>query len=765
MDSISFQPIISPIALAILLLIAIGLLWIRPAFASATPARTRILTAIRFCTLLLLGLALVRPGCIQKTERHQAAVLMFLVDATRSMEHPHLADQSTRWAAAKELFADNQSRFEQLKEKKIDVRAFTFDRQTKPIEWTDAGFALPAEPTGSETDIGSAIYNVSLEARDQRLLGVFLASDGVQNALDPPIELTRATEVLRDLEVPLFGLPLGLPGDTGQLADVSVTHLAEQHIVNVKNDLSVRATVVARGYANQDIPVELWLTDAAGNEERVSTEIIRPDSPYAEINLELKYRPTEPGEYRLKVRAAAMPGEVATRNNELDAFLTVNDKGMRVLYVVGDLGFEQSFLRRTLAVNDFIDLTFKPIYANTRSTWPDTSLDKEFRDPTYDVFILGDIDSRALYDKRTHPQSLNALAKAVENGKGLLMLGGPHSFGAGLYQRTPLANILPIKMDKTESQDFGKPVRRDLHINREIKVKPTKDHYLTRLSSADGAAVWSELPPLPGANRFVGVKDNAEVLLTSTEGNNPLLVTANVGGRVAVFAGDQTWRWKMAGNADAYDQFWRQLILWLAFWDARTDQSVNIELPQRRFSAGANIKFGVTVQSIGNEAVVSNPDAQARLVKPDGSTEVIAVTSTSDGFRGAIDSDSTATPGLYRLEAAASGNGQTIGSAQREFVVMDRDREKSNPAANPDQIIRLANETKAFGGTAIDSERLSEGLSDILDQMIANPPMTKIEVPTTWRLGETFTGAATFLCIFVVMLAIEWWLRKKWGMV
>ena len=122
-----------------------------------------------------------------------------------------------------------------------------------------------------------------------------------------------------------------------------------------------------------------------------------------------------------------MPGEVATRNNELDAFLTVNDKGMRVLYLVGDLGFEQSFLRRALAVNDFIDLTFKPIYANTRGSWPDTSLEKEFADPTYDVFILGDLDSRALYDKRTHRQSLDALARAVEGGKGLLMLGGPHS--------------------------------------------------------------------------------------------------------------------------------------------------------------------------------------------------------------------------------------------------------------------------------------------------------------------------------------------------
>ena len=347
------------------------------------------------------------------------------------------------------------------------------------------------------------------------------------------------------------------------------------------------------------------------------------------------------------------------------------------------------------------------------------------------------------------------------------MLGGPHSFGAGRYQRTPLADILPIKMDPTESQDFGAPVRRDLHINREIQVKPTKDHYLTRLSNADGASVWAQFPKLPGANRFIGVKDNAEVLLTTIEGNNPLLVTANVGGRVAAFAGDQTWRWKMAGEGDAYDQFWRQVVLWLAFWDARTDQSVNIELPQRRFQVGANIQFGVTVQAIGGATSnQSAADAQARMFRPDGSAELIAITATKGGFRGSIDPESTAMPGLYRLEVAASSDGQTLGTAEREFVVMDRDREKSNLAANPDQIIRLANETKEFGGRAfVDSERLSESLGELLDELIANPPTTKVEVPVTWRLGQTFNDAATFLCIFVAMLAIEWWLRKKWGLV
>jgi hypothetical protein len=74
---------------------------------------------------------------------------------------------------------------------------------------------------------------------------------------------------------------------------------------------------------------------------------------------------------------------------------------------------------------------------------------------------------------------------------------------------------------------------------------------------------------------------------------------------------------------------------------------------------------------------------------------------------------------------------------------------------------RLADQTSEFGGRALVPDQLSE----ILDEYINNPPMTKIEIPTRWRLGETFPDAAGFLLAFVGLLATEWLLRKKWGLV
>jgi len=763
LDSLTFQPVLSPVALSILFGAALLMLLIGPSFANLNSSRRWRLALIRLAVIGMALLAMLRPGCIEKIEKSQSAVLLFLVDSTRSMQLPHVADDSTRWETALKMVSSNKSRFKKLAQNKIDVRVFTFDNQIKAVEIEDGVIKLPEQAEGSETDIGTAIFETAMNVRDERLLSVHVVSDGVQNVLAPEVELPQAAEALADMEVPLVAIQLGSAADSGQLADVAITSFAEQMVVNKKNDLNARATVVSRGFANRDITLDLIVTDSSGTETVVATEVYRPANNYEESFVDLKYRPNEPGEFRIKVRSRPFPEERALRNNELDGFLTVRDQGMRVLFLNGSLGTEQKFLRDALSVLDFVKMDFQPIYtykATREKDWPIKSFESDFADPKkYDVFILCNVDSRALHDP-SHTASLTALAEAVRSGKGLLMLGGPHSFGGGLWHKTPLAEVLPVKMKPTERQEFDKDVRKDLHINSPFKVTLTRDSFLTKISDTGNRKAWADLPPLLGANR-ISVKDTAEVFLQSDDdAKRPILATASVGGRVVAFAGDSSWRWKRYKFDKQYDQFWRQVILWLAFWDSKNNESISIDLPKRRFSQKALVNFDVTVNSIAGEAV-EGVEFEAALVKPDGQSNVITINKAGQRYQSQLDPESLAQAGLYRIEVAATRNGSSIGTSQREFVVMDRDKEKSNPVANSEQMKQLANQTSQFGGKAITPEQLSE----VLDDYIENPPMTKIEIPLKWKLGDTFPSAALFLCAFVALLGTEWLLRKNWGLV
>ena len=317
MDAWILQPIINPYAVAVIGAIAVLLLLMRPTVGSLTPSRRWTLVWIRLGVVALALLTMLRPGCVQKVEKNQSAVLLFLIDVSRSMELPHHSDNSSRWGALMEALEKNQQRVEKLREEKIEVRFFAFDNQVRPIEIVDGEIKLPDSPDGSETDIGTAVHMTAQDVRDERLVGVVVASDGVQNALYPEIELTRSTDTLIDMESPLYALTLGLPGDTGQLADVAITTLPEQHRVSKKNVLTVKATLTARGYPNQPISVQLIIVDQDGNESVQPAEIYTPTKSYEEMQVAVKYVPPEAGRFRLRVRATPQPNEVAVRNNEL----------------------------------------------------------------------------------------------------------------------------------------------------------------------------------------------------------------------------------------------------------------------------------------------------------------------------------------------------------------------------------------------------------------------------------------------------------------
>jgi hypothetical protein len=152
---------------------------------------------------------------------------------------------------------------------------------------------------------------------------------------------------------------------------------------------------------------------------------------------------------------------------------------------------------------------------------------------------------------------------------------------------------------------------------------------------------------------------------------------------------------------------------------------------------------------------------KAVLTRPDSTQLPVPVTGTGEGNWSEIDRELFAQPGVYLLEIEGARNGASLGVAQRQFVVVDRDVEKSNPVANVGGMKALASQTADFGGKVINPPELAA----VLDQLIENPPIEKIQIPTKWKFGETMSHSLGFLMIFVALLATEWVLRKKWGLV
>ena len=72
----------------------------------------------------------------------------------------------------------------------------------------------------------------------------------------------------------------------------------------------------------------------------------------------------------------------------------------------------------------------------------------------------------------------------------------------------------------------------------------------------------------------------------------------------------------------------------------------------------------------------------------------------------------------------------------------------------------LAAWTKAEGGRAVAAEELPTLFQSLADR----PPEYEVR-QTRWKLASTPTDAWLLFLALTGLLSVEWWLRKKWGLV
>ena len=755
MSYLSAEPVFdSYLAVALIAIGLVMLLFVAPRFGRLNVKRKFTLTAVRIVVIVLVLLALLRPTFITTIRTPRSSVLVLLLDLSRSMELPSGEGKLTRWQAQQAALERASGSLADLAEQ-MEVRVYGYDEALHPLQLDGSRLQIPEKPTGQQTDIGTSLAEALRPEQGKRLAAVVMAGDGAQTAFEPRVEVSEAGRKVRDdFAAPLYTVTFGPASDATQARDVAIDRLDEEYTVFVKNELTITGLVRVRGYVKQDIPVELTIEDEEGNSQVIGQQTVRADEDDRQLEVVFPYTPQKPGHFRLTLSAAQQPGELVAKNNSLNAYLTVLEGGLRILYLDGSTRFEQKFIRRALNASPDIELDDRIIDRRSRSRWP-IDLGEDLKEGKYDAFILGDIERAALGD-----ENIQAIADSVSKGRGLMMIGGRNSFGWGQFRGTPIGDLLPIVIDPIEGRnDLSETARDRFFLEGPLLAQPEGKHPVTRLASdPQNDDAWRKLPPLNWANKFAGVSDapGVRVLLATPQGQ-PLLVSGEFGrGRVLAFAGESTYLWQMHGFEREHKRFWRQIVLWLVRRDDLEKDDVWVKLEQRRFYPGAKVSISAGARSSGGDPIPSAV-LNTVLVGPDGSRTPLRLSADKQQFVGSVE---VTKPGDYVIETTASDGGQEIGSARAEFLVFDRDVELSNPSADPDQMAALAAWTKEEGGRAVVPEELPKLLAEI-----ASRPQEYDERQTKWRLGSTAGDAWLFFMLLTAVLTGEWWLRKKWGLV
>ncbi len=762
MTTLALEPIYGSLILALAVAVAVIAVILVVTPPTENPKHRHWLIGLRLCAASVLLLAVLRPALLRTDNRPANAALVVAVDTSRSMTLPD-GDGGDRWTTQNEAWQKLAAGIGDL-DQSLVVRLLAYDSTARTLPSATPDALDSQSPIGELTDLSAAALSAIQAAQGQPIAGVVLMGDGTQTAPLVGTGAQRVVETLASLGVPLWTVPIGPAGGESAARDAAIDALPESFQLFAGNKVDINFQLLTRGLAGVNVPVSLSWIDASGNTTEIASRNVAASQSVEVSALSVPVVAPPPGTYRLKVEATTQDGELVTTNNLETAFVDVREGGGRILYLEGEQRLEQTFLRRSLRRFPDLDLTTKWIPKDTSGTWPE-DLGDSFQPGKYDIYIIGDLDARALGDSQ-----LQGLANAVSSGAGLVTLGGFQAYGAGGYASSPLANVIPIEMDRSHrrSVDANRPENPIDQLAGPLPIRLARSHPITDLGGEDPALIWQQLPPQEGANRFVGPKvaPGVQTLLESPN-QEPLLVIGQYGrGRTAAIAFDSTYRWWRAKKSDAHRRFWRQLVLWLLAREETSGDKIVIEMDARRFAVDEPPEFRASVESLADAE--NKIELVAEVVDESGEITPVAVSTESrsqqssqtsvTAIRGRLPKLPT---GFYRLRVRPKQETESLQTEEKAFQTIDESRELAQPMADPVYLRQLAELTADQGGAAFAPDEIDSLIETIKNRrrQAETPIVQKI------RLGDGPISGWLLFALFAAALSTEWFLRRQWGLV
>ena len=713
--------------------------------------RSSFLVLLRTCVYSVLIFFLLGPALVENRVTRLRTPLTLLIDTSASMNFPAAFRPSpdgqpakSRLDAIKAKLLDGKDPLIGRLNRDYDLRVYALGTTLEPTSPESIG-ALKA--TGDGTRLLELLQSAVKNAPSQS--GIVLFTDGIANGDQKTLQGNAPPAV------PVFTVATG---DTAGFVDARIMDVHAPEFAFRGREFKVEMTVQASGLKGKTLPLYF-------NRGRnlVSSQSITVNSDPFEKKVTVSFTPRDLGAHSFNVVIPNQPGEQIVENNLKEFKVEVQRDKLRVLTLSGAPSWNYRFLRMAMKQDPLIELV-SFVFLRTPTDTVDVPenqlslipfpIDDIFLEElkNFDVVVFDDFSHRSYFN----PVYLEKVRDFVRDGGGFAMLGGVRSFDAGGYSESALKDVLPVELD-------GKGTYQAPTTVHPVLTTAGKAHPITRMlpDPKSNEEAWSRMPTLTGINQVRAAR--GETLLTGaadTSGSGvPLLTVGRFGkGRTLALMTDQAWRWNFlaVGNHESpqnHLKLIRQAVRWLA--QEPSFEQVQIRpLPASRPGEKLVLKTHVLKDDF-------TPAAQAsvtlRVFGPDG--EPVLVPATAGGDEGDYNGDFTPTKeGSYRIEAEAVSAGKLLGKATSHFTVAFPYGETEDGRPRPELLKQIADQS---GGEFFTINDINEKAIDRMAAKLEQYAPSQIVEQHQTRLWSTFWPFAFVL----TLLAIEWWMRRTWGLI
>ncbi|MDI6767100.1 MAG: hypothetical protein QME52_09790 [Bacteroidota bacterium] len=716
--SITFGSSVILFIFLFLIVVSIAFLFYRFTLPPLPPFRRIILSLLRALSLTLLLFILFEPILRFVRSDEQKPTVAVLIDDSQSMT---IKDNTGDRASAVRKFLKNKD-FSRLSSN-VNVKYFSFS--TKLNVFNNSPFDSISF-RGEATDLSNVLGGLKDLLQRNNIQAVSMITDGNYTGGKNPIYAAEA------LSLPVYTMGVG---DTTEQKDVVVEKIVTNDLTFAETRIPVDVNIKCSGYSGENIEVNLAEGTAILDRRMITITAGTHSYP-----VRLFAEPKEEGTKKYTVTVSKLPGELTEKNNSQSFFMKVFKSKLRVLILAGAPQPDVSAVRQVLSEDKH--LTVKALVQKNGTEFYESSFNRSMIDSA-DCLVLIGFPSPASNNK-----TIQEVREIIERQKKpFLFLNSKTTDYAKLEI---FETLLPFGWSGIEKSE--------LYVAPSIAERQ-KSHPLVTLCGEMTADGWQQLPPIYKTRTMYRAKPEADVLayakLQNIVLNEPLVAIRNIS-RQKSFAitGHGIWRWWLLAQGNSQTDKFLSLLLtnavrWLT--TKEEDKNVRVMAVKEVFTTTETIEFTGQVydeqyKPVDNAEVIID-------LQHDKEKFQVALDAVGNGrYEGSIDG---LNEGDYTFTAKAATDGRSFGEEKGRFSVGQMNVEFLETKMNKTLLEQIAYRT---GGRYYDLANAGAIAND-MEKDVKFSPREIIHTSEIELWNWKYLAA-----LIIILLAVEWFIRKRSGM-
>ncbi len=558
-----------------------------------------------------------------------------------------------------------------------------------------------------------------LDKINDNINSVVILSDGIiTEGSDPTYSAEKSN-------YPIFTIGIG---DSSRIFDSLVKDIIYNQFIYKGKTTQIEAIITNFSLNDKPAVITFYEDDKLID----SKNIFLSDNGINKVTFD--YTPNESGEKKISISISSTVNEENKINNKKSVFINILENKIKIAVVSGSPSPDLSSVMQSLSANKDFDI--KSIIQIA----PDKYWEKENLDLVDSADVLFLIDFPSL---NTSKQLIAKVINALNNNKPYFI---QVSSSNNLNQLKSIEAILPFTIGEL-NQD-----------NIQVQPYPVSGALSSTFSGMEKQfSLWNNLPPVEKNLTVLNAKPESQILLRikirNIPVNSPLLISRAVANQRSVaLLCSGIWIWKLSTTEkypEFFPDFFNNIVKWLN--NASMKKQFLVRTDKKIYAIGEQVEFTAELYD-QTFTPVDSADIKLTVSYKDKSNEIIFTKLQNGLYQAYYETNNL---GDFTYNASAEFNGIKFLSNNGKFNVIDFEIEKMDTKMNAvllNQIARLS------GGKFYPIENSSELIEEINRINGAN----KKDI-VSYSKTEIWSNE-WIMIIIICLFALEWFLRKRFGM-